>query len=522
VPLPAHTRAVLVDARGCASKGQDDGIGGGCVSELREAIPNLGLACHLALESWQCELNTSITPCYNITSPFLKVILVRSRQHCTNSSPLDSAKGSTSIFISPYLARSKLGIPLTNSNASTTPRRATHRLIVGPPKSSPVERVRSHGIKFLPELSAVDKRTRAVVLELLVSDISVQFCNIPNLVLMYLRYPDLARKTRVLELKRSKLTSWNFSCKGLAPWTRELYSDLFFVKACNSVVWSDPTTNCFEKRLWEFDLRHGKMDALFGILFAVLPNLEQLQLQNIELSKLTFFNFLFEPTSTPNELDPLVYYCCEYLEKKFAPRLARLQHLEMPRRWDIHSSLKYEKGASILNTPMQMPAESLICCESLRRFVAPETALFHSFGAIEVDPERSTLRKPCAILPQALESLTIFNVDFHNAFKRETHRVLDFLAMLFVGLLRSRQQRGSVPHCQDLQPPPTSGMFPSLHRVYIEYEETCAFYDHVHTLNDCGVVEVTQHRLQQMGKELGVELEFSFPWVGNPFFPWCG
>ena len=394
------------------------------------------------------------------------------------------------------------------------------RLIAGLPKSSPVERNWGYGFKSLLDLSAIDRRTRAVVLELLVPNISVQVCNIPSLILMYLQYPDLARKTKVLNIKRSKLTSRNFSCDDeLPPWRPRLFGDDFF-KACESVIWSDPTTNLYDKRMWHHDLRHGNMDAAFGVLFVLLPNLEKMHLQSIALSELTFFNFLFEPTSAPHdEWETPIYCVCEYLEKTFAAHLVRLQELEMPRRWDAHSYLRFETVANTLYTGEQIPAGSLLCCESLRRFVAPEAAFFHSYQAIEDNPELSTFTDPCAILPQTLESLTIFDIDFFSAFKNQKHRVLEFLDTLFDEMRRSREQRRSTPHCPDLQPCAIPELFPALHYIYIEYEQTCAFYDHLYTLMDWAVVESTQDKLQDIGKGLGVELEFSFPWVGDPFYP---
>ncbi|KAF2690977.1 hypothetical protein K458DRAFT_382553 [Lentithecium fluviatile CBS 122367] len=386
-----------------------------------------------------------------------------------------------------------------------------------PPKSSPVRRNWGYGRAYLLALSMVDRRTRAVVLELLMPVISVQTYNIPNLICMYLRYPDLSLKTKTLELKRRELTSKRFSWDGfaLAPWG---YPSEAFLEACRSVVNQDPTTDPLDKGIWMHELKAGKTNALLAILFSMLPNLEKLILQKTELGNLAFLTSLFLPSSY-YKWSRLSHWNCEYLTKVFAPHVARLKDLEMPRNWKTYSYEENHLGT--LHFSAQIPVHSLLSLQSMRRFVAPEAALFHSYQEIEANQELATLRHPYDILPQSLESITIFNVDFRTAFKKQDHRILEWLRILFTQMWESRQQQSITRNLRDLQQYSASILFPRLRYIYIEYQTTCAFFDHSLTLYEWAKVELMQQEIQRVDKDfLGTEVEFSFPWVGDPFLPY--
>lgn len=371
------------------------------------------------------------------------------------------------------------------------------------PKSSPVTRTWGYGTRTILDLSLVDRGTRAVVLELLASHVSVQLCSVPSLVRMYLKYPDLASKTKVLEIKRRQLTSMNI----LRVEDGHVFvPDDSLLQACHAVVWNDPSTDLLDKGIWMHELRTGKINALLAILFSILNNLETLQLQRIDVQQLSIFNGLFEPQWMRTWHRP-PNWGCEYLEKVFGRQIARIEDLEMPRSW--HAYLPDNKYYG-LGSIDHIPVRSLSCFHSLRRVVAPESALIDTFKTFE--SHSATLQcDPSALLPQTLESLTIFNIDFRTAFKKQNHPVLNFLYILFTQIWQSTEAG------QSQKQRSTPRLLPSLRYIYAEYDQTDAFFDHALTLQEWARVETIQEQVQQMGQFLGVEVEFSFPWVGDPF-----
>lgn len=371
-------------------------------------------------------------------------------------------------------------------------------------ESEPYERDWGHGKWDLLQLSLTDRRTRAIALEPLAVDVTVQLCNVQSLICMFLNYPDLAAKTESLELKWSKLNDDLESPDhaGDAP------PHEAFVQACGLVVRNDPTTDLFDKGLWMYELRAGKRNALLAVLFSLLRNIAFLHLQNISLQPLTFFDCLFDPPWAVSYWDQPTDWHCEYLKKVFVPHIAKVQGMELPNRWYTTIRAFDQAGKRL---PDQIPVRTFINFSSLRRLVLPERAIFDKPGTKQVDID------PSKYLPSTLESLVILQVDFRNAFKSQDHKVLKFIRRLFDQMYNCRRLDGFPNTPQSYKHSSALGIFPALKQIVIEYIITDAFLDPLVIMHEWNRIAMTQDDLQELGFGMGVSLEFNFPWVGDPF-----
>lgn len=331
-----------------------------------------------------------------------------------------------------------------------------------------------YGRKCLRALSLTDRRTRAVSLELLLADPIVELVDIPSLILTYLRYPDLAFKTRSLGLKRDMKT-----LHGISQARPVVGIDEAFVQVCKTAIWNSPTTDLLDKGTWIYELRAGQKNALLAVLFALLPNLEELNVWNNSLHDFAIFSLLFGPPSwspASTWYEP-PHWRCEYLQKVFAPHFTSIRSLELPGLWYTYDDQWEELP------PDQIPVRTLHVFSSLQHLVAPEGAL--------VDAIMDTERDPSAVLPHTLESITLTDVEVDSS--------LIHPPQSWNLLRRILEQKSQQP-----------SRFPTLQHMALHYRKRIAQLYSPYNLTLQGLQDFSngQEELWQLGKQHGVELEF--------------
>ncbi|KAF1951422.1 hypothetical protein CC80DRAFT_597369 [Byssothecium circinans] len=371
------------------------------------------------------------------------------------------------------------------------------------------------GIEDLLALSLVAKHTRAVVLEHFTRDISISWCEVPSLVLMLVMYPDLAKKTKTLKIGKSDDAN-----------TIQLPTDKSFLRACLPIV-RDSGLDYSSRIEWQRDLQSGRTRATFAMLFALMTNLEVLDMRDSHLWRFPFLNSIFKaPTRGWHDWYQPYEWKAGYLDRIFVSRCQTLQQLDLPHDWSTLTSkaLKHRDP-----TQLQIPVFQFSMFTNVTRLVAPESAfdnkqvsrrqipgdtvvMYDRHVTVPLQMTGAPFAQNLATLfPASLKHLTIFKVDFDTQFRRRNYRILELLEFVIKGRCRVP----SFGHAA----------LPALERITVEYEQvyphdfftkasfaTGLFFHENHLFNEWARYELMQQQCKDGGRRYGVELEFGSPW----------
>ncbi|KAJ4296389.1 hypothetical protein N0V90_006434 [Kalmusia sp. IMI 367209] len=362
----------------------------------------------------------------------------------------------------------------------------------------------------LLSITLVNQHIRAVTLEAWVAPtVSPKFRHLDSLIMTYIRYPCLAAKTKGLEIKTCFCNdSLVGKPKMRCDWVSMpvVPTNAVFVDACKSILRNDESTDCFDKSAWHEELRLGKTNGIFAVLFAILSNLERVNLQDASLYQFEFLHFLFD--SDVSRLGDHGWHC-DSEKKVFATNAQKIKELQLP------SGCASVYWPHILHLGYRVPRKpvySLACFTSLRRLVVPENTLLLSIRnhppGTEID-----IPDPHKMLPQALESLVISDVDFWVPFRNGSrYLVLEFLDQLFW-----QQQKSEGQHPRELYSQTLSNLKDIKIEYFVRYCQTDGHFTEVDALQEWNEAELMQQELQRIFKGLGGTLTFNFPLLHGPF-----